>query len=171
MMGSSRIADSSVRILNLRRCIHDPLHSNRRGFRPRRLRRFAFADRRGHSGWRSNLEGVPGKGKGGRAEGDEVPEVRLPVPLPQEVEEEGSLIGLPAPSAPPYLNKPTGDTSMTRMTQLAAALAIGALFLSPIVGATSADAAKKMTKEERAAMKAKEKDCKAQAKEQKLHLL
>jgi len=59
---------------------------------------------------------------------------------------------------------------MTRLTQIATALAVGALVLSPIVGATSADAAK-MTKEERAAYKAKQADCKAKAKEQKLHLV
>ena len=60
---------------------------------------------------------------------------------------------------------------MTRLTQIATALAIGALMLSPIVGATSADAAKKMTTEEKAAYKAKQTDCKAKAKEQKLHLV
>ena len=58
---------------------------------------------------------------------------------------------------------------MTRLTQIATAFAISALVLSPIVGATSADAAK-MTKEEKAAHKAKDADCKAKAKEQKLHL-
>jgi hypothetical protein len=59
---------------------------------------------------------------------------------------------------------------MTRLTQFATALAIGALVLSPIVGATSADAAR-MTKEERAAYKAKKAECSAKAKEQKLHLV
>ena len=67
---------------------------------------------------------------------------------------------------------------MTRLTKLAAAFAIGTLMFSPIVGATSADAAK-MTKEEKAAVaakKAEEKaahkkkvaDCKAKSKEEKL---
>jgi hypothetical protein len=59
-----------------------------------------------------------------------------------------------------------GDTSMTRLTQLAMALAVGAFMLSPIVGVTSADAAK-MTKEEKAAAKAKKADCKAKSKEEK----
>ena len=59
---------------------------------------------------------------------------------------------------------------MTRLSQLATAFAVGALVLSPIAGATSASAAK-MTKEERAAYNAKRADCKAKAKEQKLHLV
>ena len=59
---------------------------------------------------------------------------------------------------------------MTRLTQLAAALAIGAVALSPIATVTSAGAAA-MTKEQRAAHKAKEADCKMKAKEQKLHLI
>lgn len=60
---------------------------------------------------------------------------------------------------------------MTRLTQIATALSIFALVASPIVGSTSADAAKKMTKEEKAAHKAKEAECKMKAKEQKLHLV
>ena len=59
---------------------------------------------------------------------------------------------------------------MSRLTQIATAFAIGALVLSPLAGATSADAAR-MSKEERAAHKAKEADCKTKAKEQKLHLV
>lgn len=59
---------------------------------------------------------------------------------------------------------------MIRLTQLATAFAIGALVLSPITAATSASAAA-MTKEQRAAHKAKEADCKVKAKEQKLHLV
>ncbi len=55
---------------------------------------------------------------------------------------------------------------MTRLTHLAMALAVGALMFSPIVGSTSADAAK-MTKEEKAAAKAKKADCKAKSKETK----
>ena len=58
---------------------------------------------------------------------------------------------------------------MTRLTHIATAFVIGALVLSPIIGATSADAAR-MTKEERAVHKAKEAECKVKAKEQKLHL-
>jgi hypothetical protein len=59
---------------------------------------------------------------------------------------------------------------MTRLAQIATAFVIGALVLSPIAVATSADAAR-MTKEERVAHEAKEKDCKMKAKEQKLHLV
>jgi|SwirhisoilCB2_FD_contig_51_8924030_length_274_multi_10_in_0_out_0_1 hypothetical protein len=55
---------------------------------------------------------------------------------------------------------------MTRLTQLAMALAVGAIMFSPIVGATSAEAAK-MTKEEKAALKAKKADCKMKSKEVK----
>ena len=57
---------------------------------------------------------------------------------------------------------------MTRLTQIVTAFAIGAMVLSPIAGATLANAAH-MTKEERAAHRAKEADCKMKAKEQKLH--
>jgi hypothetical protein len=59
---------------------------------------------------------------------------------------------------------------MTRFAQLATAFAIGALVLSPIATATSAGAAA-MTKEQRAAHKAKDAECKMKAKEQKLHLV
>ena len=59
---------------------------------------------------------------------------------------------------------------MTRLTQIAAVFAIGALMLSPIAIATTAGAAA-MTKEQRAAHKAKETECKMKAKEQKLHLV
>jgi hypothetical protein len=59
---------------------------------------------------------------------------------------------------------------MTRVTQIAAAFAIGALMLSPIAIASTVDAAA-MTKEQRAAHKAKEAECKMKAKEQKLHLV
>jgi len=55
---------------------------------------------------------------------------------------------------------------MTRLSQLAMALAVGAFMLSPVVGVTSADAAK-MTKEEKAAAKQKKADCKAKSKETK----
>jgi predicted transcriptional regulator len=57
---------------------------------------------------------------------------------------------------------------MTRLNQISMALALGAVVLSPLALVSSADAAR-MTTEQRAAYKAKQTECKAKAKEQRLH--